>query len=201
MTSSPARPHARPLRGRRRLRRDRELGDRRGGSRCTPRRRRRSSSSSPARTSSSPPRPAAGKRPRRPVAAHAIALAQGQRSYYTAPIKAAREREVLRARGDLSARRTSAWSRATAASNGDAPIVCCTAEILANQALRHGSEVEAGLVVMDEFHYYADPPSGGWAWQVPLLELPNRAVPAHECDPRATSRPSPKTSNAARATP
>ncbi|MER3395042.1 MAG: DUF3516 domain-containing protein, partial [Microcella pacifica] len=53
---------------------------------------------------------------------------------------------------------------------GDAPFVGCTAEILANQALRHGSEVEAGLVVMDEFHYYADP-ERGWAWQVPLLEL------------------------------
>jgi len=26
-------------------------------------------------------------------------------------------------------------------------------------------------VVMDEFHFYADP-DRGWAWQVPLLELP-----------------------------
>ena len=55
--------------------------------------------------------------------------------------------------------------------NPDAPIVCCTAEVLANLALRQGAAAEVGLVVMDEFHYYGDP-DRGWAWQVPLLELP-----------------------------
>ncbi len=54
--------------------------------------------------------------------------------------------------------------------NAAAPIICCTAEILANIALREGAAAEAGLVVMDEFHYYADP-DRGWAWQVPLIEL------------------------------
>jgi superfamily II RNA helicase len=48
---------------------------------------------------------------------------------------------------------------------------CCTAEVLANIALREGSRADIGLVIMDEFHYYADP-QRGWAWQVPLLELP-----------------------------
>src|SRR5690625_135661 len=56
--------------------------------------------------------------------------------------------------------------------NPQAPIICCTAEILANQALREGADLDAGVVVMDEFHYYADP-QRGWAWQVPLLELPH----------------------------
>src|SRR3954468_5571734 len=55
--------------------------------------------------------------------------------------------------------------------NAGAPIICCTAEILANLALRQGDETDAGVVVMDEFHFYADP-DRGWAWQVPLLELP-----------------------------
>ena len=55
--------------------------------------------------------------------------------------------------------------------NPSAPIICCTAEVLANIALREGSRVDIGLVIMDEFHYYADP-QRGWAWQVPLLELP-----------------------------
>ena len=55
--------------------------------------------------------------------------------------------------------------------NADAPIICCTAEILANLALREGSTADIGLVVMDEFHFYAEP-DRGWAWQVPLLELP-----------------------------
>ena len=58
-----------------------------------------------------------------------------------------------------------------AAINRDAPIVCCTAEILANIALGEGAAAEVGQVVMDEFHYYADP-ERGWAWQVPLLGLP-----------------------------
>src|SRR5262249_7547376 len=53
----------------------------------------------------------------------------------------------------------------------DAPIICCTAEILANIALRHGSRADVGQVVMDEFHFYAEP-DRGWAWQVPLIELP-----------------------------
>ncbi len=55
--------------------------------------------------------------------------------------------------------------------NPDAPIICCTAEILANIALRQGADAEVDQVVMDEFHFYADP-DRGWAWQVPLLTLP-----------------------------
>ncbi len=57
--------------------------------------------------------------------------------------------------------------------NADAPpIICCTAEILANIALREGAEADIGQVVADEFHFYSEPDRGGWAWQVPLLALP-----------------------------
>ena len=56
--------------------------------------------------------------------------------------------------------------------NAGAPIICCTAEILANQALREGEKCDVGCVAMDEFHFYADP-DRGWAWQVPLLTLPH----------------------------
>ena len=58
-----------------------------------------------------------------------------------------------------------------AAVNADAPIICCTAEVLANIALRDGKTSDIGQVVMDEFHFYAEP-DRGWAWQIPLLELP-----------------------------
>ena len=58
-----------------------------------------------------------------------------------------------------------------AAVNAGAPVIACTAEILANIALREGANADIGLVVMDEFHFYGDP-DRGWAWQVPLLELP-----------------------------
>ena len=54
--------------------------------------------------------------------------------------------------------------------NADAPIICCTAEVLASIALRDGADADVGQVVMDEFHYYADP-DRGWAWQVPIIEL------------------------------
>src|SRR5207237_8059079 len=55
--------------------------------------------------------------------------------------------------------------------NATAPVICCTAEILANIALREGALADVSQVVMDEFHFYADP-HRGWAWQVPLIELP-----------------------------
>ncbi len=55
--------------------------------------------------------------------------------------------------------------------NATAPIICCTAEVLASIALRDGAAADVGQVVMDEFHFYADP-DRGWAWQVPIIELP-----------------------------
>src|SRR4029078_6619505 len=55
--------------------------------------------------------------------------------------------------------------------NPGAPIICCTAEILANIALREGADTDIASVLMDEFHFYAHP-DRGWAWQVPLIELP-----------------------------
>ncbi len=57
-----------------------------------------------------------------------------------------------------------------AAVNSEAPVICATAEILAIKALREGSAADAGVVCMDEFHYYGDR-DRGWAWQVPLIEL------------------------------
>jgi len=55
--------------------------------------------------------------------------------------------------------------------NASAPVICATAEIVANMALRSGARAAIDQVVMDEFHFYGDP-ERGWAWQVPLLELP-----------------------------
>lgn len=103
------------------------------------------------------------------VAAHAVALAQGRRSYYTAPIKALVSEKFF-ALVDVFGSANVGMVTGDSAINSDAPIVCCTSEILANQALRDGADADVGLVVMDEFHYYADP-QRGWAWQVPLLEL------------------------------
>ena len=71
--------------------------------------------------------------------------------------------------------------------NSRAPIICCTAEVLANIALREGADADIGQVVMDEFHFYAEP-QRGWAWQVPILTPPAGAVPADDAARSATSR-------------
>ncbi|MGD6978779.1 MULTISPECIES: DEAD/DEAH box helicase [Citricoccus] len=104
------------------------------------------------------------------LAAHFHALARGQRTYYTAPIKALVSEKFF-ALVDVFGAENVGMVTGDSSVNGDAPIICCTAEILANQALREGSGLDVGPVVMDEFHFYADP-QRGWAWQVPLLELP-----------------------------
>lgn len=104
------------------------------------------------------------------IAAHFIALAQGQRSYYTAPIKALVSEKFF-ALVDIFGPENVGMVTGDSSVNPDAAIICCTAEILANLALRHGANAPVDQVVMDEFHYYADP-DRGWAWQVPLLTLP-----------------------------
>ncbi|MDQ3899418.1 MAG: DUF3516 domain-containing protein [Actinomycetota bacterium] len=102
--------------------------------------------------------------------AQASALAQGRRSIYTAPIKALVSEKFFAACDVFGADQVGMLTGDSSV-NADAPIICCTAEVLANMALRSGPDTDVGLVVMDEFHFYADP-DRGWAWQVPLLELP-----------------------------
>ncbi|MBE1549026.1 hypothetical protein GGC64_003050 [Mycobacterium sp. OAS707] len=98
------------------------------------------------------------------------ALAAGRRSYYTAPIKALVSEKFF-ALCDVFGAANVGMLTGDAAVNAAAPIITCTAEVLANTALREGANADIGLVVMDEFHFYGDP-DRGWAWQVPLLELP-----------------------------
>ncbi|HVX45606.1 MAG TPA: DUF3516 domain-containing protein, partial [Mycobacteriales bacterium] len=102
--------------------------------------------------------------------AHFAALARGERTFYTAPIKALVSEKFFALCDTFGADRVGMLTGDTSV-NPDAPIICCTAEVLANIALRSGADAPIGQVVMDEFHFYADP-ERGWAWQVPLLELP-----------------------------
>ncbi|MDT7548097.1 MAG: hypothetical protein QOE84_491 [Actinomycetota bacterium] len=104
------------------------------------------------------------------VGAHFAALATGRRSFYTAPIKALVSEKFFALAETFGADNVGMMT-GDASVNAGAPIICCTAEILANLALRQGTDTDAGVVVMDEFHFYAEP-DRGWAWQVPLLELP-----------------------------
>ncbi|HEY8534509.1 MAG TPA: DUF3516 domain-containing protein [Micromonospora sp.] len=102
--------------------------------------------------------------------AHFAALATDRVSFYTAPIKALVSEKFF-ALCEIFGARNVGMLTGDASVNDDAPIICCTAEVLANIALREGAEADVGVVVMDEFHFYSEP-DRGWAWQVPLIELP-----------------------------
>jgi superfamily II RNA helicase len=104
------------------------------------------------------------------VAAHFAALAEGRTTFYTAPIKALVSEKFFALCAIFGAENVGMMT-GDASVNSDAPIICCTAEVLANIALREGANATVGQVVMDEFHFYADG-QRGWAWQVPLLCLP-----------------------------
>ncbi|HEV7908288.1 MAG TPA: DUF3516 domain-containing protein [Pseudonocardiaceae bacterium] len=110
------------------------------------------------------------------IGAHFAAMAawrsgQGKRTFYTAPIKALVSEKFF-ALCDTFGAENVGMLTGDASVNDTAPIICCTAEILANIALRDGAEADVGQVVMDEFHFYSEP-DRGWAWQVPLVELPH----------------------------
>ncbi len=105
------------------------------------------------------------------VAAHAQALATGRRSWYTAPIKALVSEKFFALVETFGAENVGMLT-GDAAVNPGAPVICATAEVLANHALRERDASDVGLVVMDEFHFYGEP-DRGWAWQVPLLLLPD----------------------------
>jgi len=105
------------------------------------------------------------------LAAHFRSVALGERSFYTAPIKALVSEKFFDLCRVLGPQRVGMMT-GDATVNRDAPVICCTAEILANLALREGDRADVDAVVMDEFHYYADR-DRGVAWQIPLLTLPH----------------------------
>lgn len=102
---------------------------------------------------------------------HYHSLAQGRRSVYTCPIKALVNEKWMALCKEFGPENVG-LSTGDATVNHDAPILCCTAEILSNIALSEGAESTIGDVVMDEFHYYSDR-ERGVAWQVPLLAMSN----------------------------
>ncbi len=103
-------------------------------------------------------------------ALHFKALAEGKRSFYTCPVKALASEKFFSLCQEFGAVNVGMLT-GDASINYAAPILCCTAEVLSNMALRQGEALDAPYVVMDEFHYYSDR-DRGMAWQIPLLALP-----------------------------
>ena len=105
------------------------------------------------------------------VAMAGIVLArnEGRRAVWTAPIKALVAEKFFDLVDLLGAEQVG-LATGDAAINAGAPVLVCTAEVLANQALVSGPASDVGFACLDEFHYYGDA-DRGWAWQVPLLEL------------------------------
>ena len=104
------------------------------------------------------------------AAFHFRALCAGERSVYTCPIKALVNEKFLALCRDFGPENVGMMT-GDASVNPQAPVLCCTAEILANIALHRGAESDIRAVIMDEFHYYSDA-ERGYAWQVPLLTMP-----------------------------
>ena len=100
---------------------------------------------------------------------HFKAVCEGRVSFYTSPIKALASEKFFSLCGEFGPENVGMLT-GDASINPDAGVICCTAEVLSNMALRLGEELAAPYVVMDEFHYYADK-ERGVAWQVPLLVL------------------------------
>ena len=103
------------------------------------------------------------------MAGIALALNAGRRAVWTAPIKALVAEKFFDLVDLLGAERVG-LATGDASINADAPVLVCTAEVLANHALATGAASDFGFACLDEFHYYAER-DRGWAWQVPLLEL------------------------------
>jgi superfamily II RNA helicase len=103
------------------------------------------------------------------AALHFQSMAEGRRSIYTCPIKALANEKFLSLCKDFGPDQVGMIT-GDATVNPGAPIICCTAEILSNFALRYGADAPYHDIIIDEFHYYSDR-DRGVAWQIPLLTL------------------------------
>jgi superfamily II RNA helicase len=96
------------------------------------------------------------------------ALAEGKRGFWSCPVKALVNEKFFDLCATFGADKVGLLT-GDASVNRDAPLICGTAEVLANMAVR-SNRSPADYVVMDEFHYYGDR-ERGIAWQLPLLIL------------------------------
>ncbi|CAE7294785.1 helY [Symbiodinium natans] len=99
------------------------------------------------------------------------AIAEGKKAYFTCPIKALVSEKFFSLCHDFGPQLVG-MATGDVSINPTAPVLCCTAEVLANVALRDGPAAGLAYAVMDEFHFFDDK-SRGYAWEVPLFRLPH----------------------------
>jgi len=99
-----------------------------------------------------------------------LALAQGQKCFYTTPIKALSNQKYA----DLTERygaKSVGLLTGDSSINGNAPIVVMTTEVLRNMLYANSATLDGlGYVVMDEVHYLADRFRGA-VWEEVILHL------------------------------
>jgi ATP-dependent RNA helicase HelY len=102
-----------------------------------------------------------------------VAIALGQRAFYTAPIKALSNQKYH----DLVARlgpHNVGLLTGDNAINGDAPVVVMTTEVLRNMIYAHSSALNMlSVVVLDEVHFLQDAYRGP-VWEEVIIHLPTR---------------------------
>ena len=99
------------------------------------------------------------------------AIAEGRRAYYTCPVKALVSEKFFSLCHDFGPEMIG-MATGDVSINPTARAICCTAEVLANVALREGPAASLSYAVMDEFHFFDDK-SRGYAWEIPLFRLPH----------------------------
>ena len=103
--------------------------------------------------------------------AAAVALAEGRRAFYTAPIKALSNQKFHDLRAFHGAERVGLLTGDNAI-NGDAPVVVMTTEVLRNMIYgRSAALVGLGVVVLDEVHFLQDTYRGP-VWEEVIIHLP-----------------------------
>jgi len=106
-----------------------------------------------------------------------LALARGQKCFYTTPIKALSNQKF----GDLVERygpESVGLLTGDNSVNGEAPVVVMTTEVLRNMLYAGSATLSTlGFVVMDEVHYLADR-SRGAVWEEVIIHLPGSVTVA-----------------------
>ncbi len=106
-------------------------------------------------------------------AAIAIALSEGKRAFYTAPIKALSNQKYADFSGEHGPDQVGLLTGDNVI-NGEAPIVVMTTEVLRNMIYDRASALETvGVVVLDEVHYLQDRFRGS-VWEEIIIHLPQR---------------------------